>query len=76
MARTIVDLKRNETATVKKIEGGYGLKRKLNNMGLRVGSRVKKVTSQFVRGPITVRTGGTQMAIGYGMAKKIIIEDK
>jgi len=75
MARTIVDLKRNESAVVKNIAGGHGLKRKLNNMGLRAGSNVTKVTSQFVRGPVTIKVGGTQMAIGYGMAKKILIED-
>ncbi len=75
MSRTIVDLNRNESGVVKNISGGHGLKSKLNNMGVRVGSKVSKISSQFARGPITIKLGGTHVAIGYGMAKKIIIED-
>jgi Fe2+ transport system protein FeoA len=28
----------------------------------------------FMRGPVTIRVGQTQMAIGFGMARRILVE--
>ncbi|NIN36743.1 MAG: hypothetical protein GTO60_17285, partial [Gammaproteobacteria bacterium] len=38
------------------------------------GLRVTKVSSMFMRGPVTVQLGNSQVAIGFGMANRIIIE--
>jgi len=32
------------------------------------------VSAQFMRGPVTVRIDGFQVALGFGMAKKILVE--
>jgi len=47
---------------------------RLSVMGIRVGVTVTKITSQLMRGPVSVQVGGTQLAIGYGMARRIIVE--
>ncbi len=51
--------------------GGRGMLRKLDAMGLRCGKRVRKVSSQFMAGPVTVLIDGRQMAMGRGIARKI-----
>lgn len=58
---------------VAEIHGGQGLIRRLESMGIRVGKRVTKVSSQFMHGPVTVRIDGFQVAVGFGMAKKILV---
>jgi ferrous iron transport protein A len=41
---------------------------------MRVGVRVRKVSAQILRGPVTVQMGGTQLAIGFGMAQRVLVE--
>ncbi len=55
------------------IAGGHGLRRRLEALGIRPGSQVTKISSYFLRGPVTLRAGSTQIALGHGMANKIII---
>jgi len=47
---------------------------RLNALGIRPGRRITKVSSMFMRGPVTVRMGQTQIAIGFGMANRILVE--
>jgi len=58
------------------VYGGMGFIRKLEAMGIRVGVVVEKVSNQFLRGPVVIKIGGTQVALGFGMAKRIIVDDK
>ena len=76
---TTVDLsqlREGESGRVVLISGGHGLIRRLESLGIRVGKKVTKVSSQLMRGPITVRIDGFQVAVGFGMAKKILVETK
>jgi len=59
---------------VVKIEGGLGMLRKLEALGIRRGAIVTKASAQIMRGPITLREGNTEVAIGYGMAKRVFVE--
>ena len=54
--------------------GGAAVKKRLEDLGLRVGSEIEVISSQFLRGPVTVKSGGTTLAIGHGMAGKIEVE--
>jgi ferrous iron transport protein A len=65
-----------ETGIIKEIQGGYGLIRKIQSMGLRPGKKITKVSSHFWRGPQTVEIDNLQVAIGFGMAKRIFVEVK
>jgi ferrous iron transport protein A len=69
----LTQLEEGESGVVVNIQGGYGLIRRLESMGIRVGKKVTKVSSQFMRGPITVRIDNFQVAIGFGMAKKVMV---
>lgn len=59
---------------VVKILGGRRMMKKLETLGIRVGCELEKISSHMMRGPVIVKIGNTRAAIGFGMAKKIIIE--
>ena len=62
-----------QSGVVIQIQGGYGLVNRLNALGIRLGKRITKVSSMFMRGPVTIQIGRAQVAIGFGMARKIIV---
>jgi ferrous iron transport protein A len=70
----LTQLEEGENGVVVDIQGGHGLIRRLESLGIRVGKKVTKVSSQFMRGPITIRVDNFQVAIGFGMARKILVE--
>ena len=60
-----------EMARIVAIEGGRGLRQKLYLRGLFEG-KVVRVVSNY--GPMTVEVDRSVVAIGRGMAQKIIVE--
>ncbi|MDD5614539.1 MAG: FeoA family protein [Candidatus Omnitrophica bacterium] len=70
----ITGLKPQEEGLVKDIHGGDSVVSRMQNMGIRIGKKIKKVSAHFCRGPQTVEIDNFQIALGYGMAKKIIVE--
>ena len=69
----MTQLKESESGIVVDIQGGHGLKQRLESMGVRVGKKVTKISTQLMRGPITLRIDNFRVAIGFGMAKKIMV---
>ncbi len=63
-----------QSGRVLQIQGGHGLINRLSALGIRPGQRVSKVSSMFMRGPVTIQVGNAQVAIGFGMANRIIVE--
>ena len=72
--KNLTQLSVGESGMVAGIQGGHGLTCRLESMGIRAGKKVTKVSTQFMRGPITVKVDQGQVAMGYGMAKKILME--
>ena len=62
-----------KSATVVGLQGGRGMMRRLDAMGLRPGKRVRMLSSQFMAGPITVLVNGRQVAMGRGIARRILV---
>jgi len=62
-----------QSGTVVQILGGYGSVSRLSAMGIRPGKRITKVSAMFMRGPVTVQVDRAQLAIGYGVANRIIV---
>jgi len=67
-------LDENEKGIVREITGGRGFVNKLEMLGIREGMEIIKVSGIMMRGPVVVRAGNTQAAIGYGMARRIFVE--
>lgn len=74
MKQKLIDAELGQRVKVIGIEGGVGLRTRLNNLGIYPGVILKKLTKSGTRGPIVVKVGGSQVALGYGMASKIIVE--
>jgi ferrous iron transport protein A len=53
------------------LQGGKGLEMRLTSLGLNVGSEL--VVSQHQGGKMVVRRGETRLALGAGMAHKIMV---
>jgi ferrous iron transport protein A len=71
---TLAEMKTGQTGTVVGVLGGHGLIRRLDALGIRPGKKVTKISSTLFHGPITLRVNSTQVAVGFGMARKIIVE--
>ncbi len=72
--KTIHSLKDGEAAKIKDIIGGRHFISKAESLGIRRGAEITKVSSQMMHGPVTIKVGQTQIALGHRMAEKIIIE--
>jgi len=55
------------------VEGGFGLRRRLAGMGLTTGSHVESIISRG-RGPIVVAVRQTRLALGRGIAGRVMVE--
>ena len=72
--KDLTQLAEGESGVVVGIYGGHGLNQRLESLGIRVGKKVTKVSSQLMRGPVTLRVDNGQVAMGFGMASKIMVE--
>jgi ferrous iron transport protein A len=63
----------NETMTVTGFRGGFGLQRRLSDMGFTPGVQVKIISSE-PRGPMLVELRGSRLALGRGVAQHILVE--
>jgi ferrous iron transport protein A len=71
---TLAKMKTGQTGTVVGVLGGHGLIQRLDALGIRPGKKVTKLSSTLFRGPVMLRVNNTQVAVGFGMARKIIVE--
>lgn len=70
----LTQLRSGEEGKVVNILGGLGIHRRLETMGIRPGIKIKKISKFFRTGPVTIEIGNTKVAIGYGMARRVIVE--
>ena len=59
---------------VAEIDGGIRVRAHLNTLGIHVGDRVRVVERAPFKGPILVEINGSRVALGRGVAKKVIVE--
>ena len=71
---SLAQMRPGETGTIVEVSGGYGLFRKLDALGIRVGREITKVSGQWMRGPVLMRQNNIQAALGFGMACRVIVE--
>jgi len=71
---TLAEMRTGQTGTVVEVLGGHGFIRRLDALGVRPGKKVTKVSSTLFRGPVILRVDNAQVAVGFGMARKIIID--
>ena len=71
---TLARMQGGQSGTVVQIQGGHGLVDRLNALGIIPGKRITKISSMLMRGPVTIEVDRVEVAIGFGMANKVIVE--
>ena len=71
---SLVQMQTGQSGSVSQIQVGHGLVNRLSAMSIRPGKRITKVSSMFMRGPVTIEVDRTQVAIGFGTANRIMVE--
>jgi len=71
---SLARMRPGQKGRIVEINGGYGLARKLEALGIRTGKEITKISEQLMRGPVLLRQDNTQVAVGFGMASKVLVE--
>ena len=71
---TLDQLGFGRAARIVAVDGGHGLRRHLQQMGFHPGDAVSVSSRGAFRGPLLVSIHGSQIAIGRGIARKIVIK--
>jgi len=62
-----------ELVTVSEVRAGWGLQRRLADMGLTPGVQIRVINSQTT-GPVLIDLRGSRVALGRGIAQKIAVK--
>ena len=74
MKVSLTNMKSGQSGVLVEFLGGHGMTSRLDALGLRLCKKIRKVSSMLMRGPIVVEVDGFQIAVGYGVASRIIVE--
>ncbi len=69
----LTEVRAGDVVRVVAVDGGERVTSRLNDMGLFVGTTVEKVRGNG-RGPVIVRVGPCRLALGRGVAEKVVVE--
>ncbi|MFP4459724.1 MAG: ferrous iron transport protein A [Candidatus Zixiibacteriota bacterium] len=64
-------MKRGQFGIVEAIEGGQSMRKKLEDIGIRIGKKIVKICNQPLSGPVQIKVDNIQVAIGHRMASRI-----
>lgn len=65
----------NKKAKVIDIQGGQGIRQRLGQMGIHPGDIITILRFGVLRGPILIEVHGSQVALGRGIASRIMVEE-
>lgn len=72
MEKKITEFKIGQKIELTSIEGGDVFKTKITSLGLRLGQNIEIISIQPFNGPLVIKVSSTQIAIGRGMANKLL----
>ena len=71
---SLAEMRTGDTGKIVGLHGGQGMACKLDALGIRVGKDITKLSAQWIRGPVLLRQDSTQVALGFGMASRVMVE--
>jgi ferrous iron transport protein A len=71
---TLAQLKNGQSGTVVEIQGGRRMVDRLNALGIIPGKKITKTSAMLMRGPVTVEVDRAEVAIGFGMASRVVVK--
>lgn len=75
MPMTLDQVYENRKAKVIDIKGGSGIRQRLSQMGIHPGDEITMLRYGALRGPTLIEIHGSQVALGRGIASRIIVEE-
>lgn len=73
--KSLLELNVGTIATVKQIDGGHRTQVQLKNLGFYPGVEVSLKKKSSIGGPLMVSLNNSNVAIGRGVAAKILVEE-
>jgi ferrous iron transport protein A len=73
MERYLTDLAKGQEGIIVAIQAGWGLQQRLRRLGLSEGQVIRKLSALALGGPVVVLVNRAQVAIGRGMARRILV---
>jgi len=70
---SLISLCEGESGVITHTAGGFGVVRRLAEMGLTPGVEVKLLRKCSFHGPLEVEVRGTTLALSYGVASKVFV---
>ena len=68
------ELSRNQEAEIISITGGIMATKRLADLGLVPGTRIKSLNEAVLAGPIEIEVRGSRLVLGRGLAAKILVK--
>ncbi|MBN2059785.1 MAG: ferrous iron transport protein A [Deltaproteobacteria bacterium] len=66
-------MRSGHSGVIAEIKGGFGFIARLNALGIMPGKKITKISSMIGQGPVTIEVDRVQLAIGFGMANRIMV---
>ncbi|MGC9516324.1 MAG: FeoA family protein [Methanomicrobiales archaeon] len=73
--KNLTQVKSGKKVVIKEISGGFGLKNRFKSLNIREGKEIQVISSGPFRGPLVLNIDGCKVAVGRGMAAKILVEE-
>ena len=74
--KSLTEINAGKEVEISHINGGWIMQARLKEMGIAVGQRIKKISRVGVRGPVIILVDRAQVAVGAGMACRILVKVK
>ncbi|PJA37685.1 ferrous iron transport protein A [candidate division WWE3 bacterium CG_4_8_14_3_um_filter_42_11] len=71
---SLMELKEGQKAIIVTIAAGFKATKRLSDLGLVPETEVKILQKTLVSGPIEVEARGSKLAIGRGLASKVLVK--
>jgi ferrous iron transport protein A len=71
--RSLVEMETGGKGEIVRIDGGEGMVKRLWVLGVVPGKRIEKVSSIIGKGPVVIRLGQQEIALGRGIAQRILV---
>jgi ferrous iron transport protein A len=72
----LTELCSDKEAEIVSIHGGWIMQARLKELGIAKGQKIRKISRIGLRGPVIVIVNRAQVAIGAGMASRILVKVK
>ena len=76
MVVRLSELQPGVDAVVRIIEGGHGISSRLLSQGIAQGRTLRKLSSLALGGPVIIQVDRAKVALGRGMARRILVEPR